>query len=176
MVAFPATLKAVICSFKRLSRRLTYFSLPILTFKLVKCFANNKLIISNTAIYCSSPFQLDWLIYMQFTIWPRKLSGYTFTILHFKLFENYKVQVQFLTILVYCISHMIRGILITLTPPPTRDSYAGPNMPKKPHYNDFLPTWWLELTICSKISLPTRNDKEVSLNAYTLFESRIGRG
>lgn len=146
LVAFPATLKA-------------------------------KLIIFNTAIYCSSPFQLDWLIYMQFTIRPGQLSGYTFTILHFKLFENYKVQDQFLTILVYSISHMIRGILITLTPnTPTQDSCAGPNMPKKPHFYDFLPTWWLEFTICSKISLPTRHDKEVSLNAYTLFESRMGGG
>lgn len=53
---------------------------------------------------------------MQFTIRPGQLSGYTFTILHFKLLENYKVQDQFLTILVYSISHMIRGILITLTP------------------------------------------------------------
>lgn len=33
-------------------------SLPILTFKLVKCFANSKLIIFDTAIYCSSPFHL----------------------------------------------------------------------------------------------------------------------
>lgn len=71
---------------------------------------------------------------MQFTIRPGQLSGYTFTILHFKLFENYKVQDQFLTILVYSISHMIRGILITLTPnTPTQDSCEGPNMPKKSH-------------------------------------------
>lgn len=144
MVAFPATLKAVICSFKRLSRRLTYFSLPILTFKLVKCFANSKLIIFNTAIYCSSPFQLHWLIYMQFTIRPRQLSGYTFTILHFKLFENYKVQDQFLTILVYSISHKIRGILITLTPPPHPGLMCGAKYAKKAtflRFSSYVMTW-----------------------------------
>lgn len=110
---------------------------------------------------------------MQFTIRPRQLSGYAFTILHFKLFENYKVQDQFSTILVYSISHMIRGILITLTPPPPPPrTHARGQICQKSHIFTIL---FLRDDLILQF-VPTQNDKEVSLNAYTLFELRIGRG
>lgn len=112
---------------------------------------------------------------MQFTIRPRQLSGYTFTILHFKLFENYKVQDQFLTILVYSISHNIRGILITLTPPPHPGLMCGAKYAKKSHiFTIFFLSDDLSLQFVQRF--PFLPEMIVSLNAYTLFESRIGRG